>query len=96
MRKLPSLRKVDPEPPPEEPVAEPAPPSPSPVPRMSIKMMMMLTLVVAVAAAGYGGMRRGGESRAFYVIFATAAPLIVLVIAGVAHQLFGKRSRKRR
>lgn len=57
----------------------------------SIKMLMMLTLVVAVAAAGWGGMQRGGTDRAFYVLFATAAPLLVLLVVGILHQLTRRR-----
>ncbi len=96
MRKLPSLRKPDPEvtqQPPDESLPGPTESTPpaSGRFRISIKMMMMMTLVVAVAAAAFGGLRRGEDSRAFYVIFATAAPLVVLIVVGVAHQLTRRR-----
>ncbi|MEM6799588.1 MAG: hypothetical protein AAF589_08740 [Planctomycetota bacterium] len=93
MRKLPSLRKPEPA---DEPEAESPPESALPPiawrPRISIKMLMMLTLVVAVAAVGFGGVRREGEGRIFYVLFAIAAPLLVLLVVGVVHQL--TRSRR--
>ncbi|MEM8865878.1 MAG: hypothetical protein AAGF31_10080 [Planctomycetota bacterium] len=91
-RKLPSLRKPEPEP---EPAEAPAPDSRRPesgtrLPRISIKMLMMLMMVVAVAFAAYGGMRKGIKLE-YYVMFATAAPVVVLLIVGVFHQWLRRR-----
>ena len=92
MRKLPSLRKTEPQP--EPPAEPPGPPTakPSSAPRFGIKTLMLLTLVIAFATAGYGALRRSsGGSHEFYVVFSLAAPLIALVVVGLLQQLLRPR-----
>lgn len=94
MPKLPSLRKSPGKPEAAAEAPQQVPDEQEPVGggmNFSIKMMMMLTLVVAVASAVWGGMSRGGSDRAFYVLFATAAPLLVLLVVGLVHQLTRRR-----
>lgn len=66
--------------------------------RFGLQQLFLLTLVVAVTAAGYGGMRRGGVDRVYFVLFAAASPLLVLVGVAVwtAYSRQMRRARKRR
>ncbi|QDU87213.1 hypothetical protein Pla175_05700 [Pirellulimonas nuda] len=62
--------------------------------RFGTRHLFLLTLIVAIASAGYGGMRRGGADRMYFVLFAAGAPLVVLVLAGLvreARRLFRRR-----
>ena len=100
MRKLPSLHNPTNDPPTPEPETDgPEQANETPEPQrfqISIKMMLMLTLIFAVASAAYGGLRRGGGDRTFYIMFAMMAPLAVLFVVGLVHQWTRRRQRRRK
>lgn len=98
-RKLPSLRKPDPadQPGPADEASGPGRPAreepaagdhwpPATGFRFDLRRMFLLMLIGAIALAGWGGMRRGVD-REFYVVFATAAPVAVLAVLGLLHQI---------
>jgi hypothetical protein len=56
-------------------------------PRFGIGLLILFTTLLAVAAAGWGGLRRGGEDRAFFVLFTLITPVLVLMLVALWHQL---------
>ncbi|MEM9186825.1 MAG: hypothetical protein AAGB00_10050 [Planctomycetota bacterium] len=95
-RKLPSLRKPEPFPDDRDDAAStpPMPADPAPrrggLPRFGTRMLLLLMLVGAVAAATMGGVRNSAN-REFYVVFALAAPLALLVLVGVFYEVVRRR-----
>ena len=68
-------------------------PNPRPKPRFSLRWIFLLTLLTAVTAATWGGLTREGPDRIKFLFFGTMAPLAVLLLVGLLHQLFGKKKR---
>lgn len=66
-------------------------PNQSQGPRFGIGLLILFTTLLAVAAAALGGLRRGGDERAFFVIFTLVAPGLVLILVGLWHQLTRRR-----
>jgi hypothetical protein len=60
-------------------------------PRFSIGLLFLLTALLAVAAGGVGGLLRGGEDRAFFVLFTLIAPGLTLILISLWHQLTRRR-----
>ncbi|MCO6045117.1 hypothetical protein NG895_14495 [Aeoliella sp. ICT_H6.2] len=52
-------------------------------PRFGIGLLVLLMTLLAVAAAALGGLRRGGDQRAFFVIFTLIAPGFVLIVVSL-------------
>ncbi|QDU59066.1 hypothetical protein [Aeoliella mucimassa] len=62
-------------------------------PRFGIGVLLMVTTLLAVASAGMGGLLRGTDQRAFFVIFVNVTPGIVLLLVGLQKQLSRRRRR---
>lgn len=59
-------------------------PTPKRGPRFGIGMLFLLmTLVSVAAAAAMGGLRQGGETRAFFVVFTLVAPGLMLILVSL-------------
>lgn len=56
-------------------------------PQFRIGLLLLATTLLAVTAAAWGGLRRGGEDRAFFVIFTLVTPVLVLMLVSLWHQL---------
>ena len=56
-------------------------------PHFGIGLLILCTTLVAVAAAAMGGLQRGGDERAFFVIFTLLAPGLVLILVSLWHKL---------
>lgn len=56
-------------------------------PRFGIGLLILFTTLLAVAAAAMGGLQRGGDERAFFVIFTLVAPGLVLILVSLWHRL---------
>lgn len=52
-------------------------------PRFGLGMLLLITTLLAVAAAAGGGLRRGPESRVFFVLFTLVTPVLVLMLASL-------------
>ena len=60
-------------------------------PRFGIGLLILITTLVAVAAAAVGGLWRGGEDRAFFVLFTLIAPGLTLILVSMWQQLTRSR-----
>ena len=60
-------------------------------PRFGIGWLLLITTLLAVTAAAWGGLRRGGEDRAFFVIFTLVAPVLVLMLVSLWQQLIRRK-----
>lgn len=60
-------------------------------PRFGIGLLFMITMLLAVAAAAVGGLWRGGEDRAFFVLFTLIAPGLTLILISLWQQLTRSR-----
>ncbi len=63
-------------------------------PQFGLRLMLTITCLLCVTAAVLGGLFRGGEDLELFVILAMAAPLGMLLIVGVAYQVWRWWRRK--
>ncbi len=60
-------------------------------PQFGVGLLILLTTLLAVTAAAWGGLRRGGEDRAFFVIFTLVAPVLVLMLVSLWQHLMRRK-----